>query len=165
MSPQPRPWYVQFWPWFLIALPAASVVFCVVCLFLAVRGADSLVRDDWYSSGANINRELGLDREAVRREISATLEVDRSGDLAVAVQGHGVDNESQLVLDLGHPTQAKRDLSLPLARSSDGSFHVQLPPGLAGAWYAVLTSPARNWRLRSRIKLPGVGQQHLVPAS
>ena len=159
-----QPWYRQFWPWFLIALPASSVGFCVVCLVLAVRGADSLVRDDWYSSGVKINRQLSREHEALRRKITATMQMEGDGELAVDVQGQGLADESQLVLDLCHPTQAQRDLSLPLARSNDGSFRVHLPPGLAGSWYGVLAPPSGDWRISSRIQLPIVGQQHLVPA-
>ncbi len=163
-SSSPLPWYRQFWPWFLIALPALSVVFCVACLIVAVRGADSLVREDWYSNGLHINRELHRDREAMRRNILASLQVDEHGDLRVDVQGQGVAEEPQLVLDLGHPTQSRRDMSLPLAHQRDGSFAVHLPPGLAGSWYAVLTSPSRDWQLRSRLQLPLAGHQLLVPA-
>jgi hypothetical protein len=38
-----KSWYRQFWPWFLIALPATSVVFSFATLYIAVSGADEVV--------------------------------------------------------------------------------------------------------------------------
>ena len=43
-----RPWYRQFWPWFLIALPAISVVASFVSLALAIRNADEVVSEPGY---------------------------------------------------------------------------------------------------------------------
>jgi hypothetical protein len=39
------PWYRQFWPWFLIALPAASVIGSFVTLAIAIRHADTVVSE------------------------------------------------------------------------------------------------------------------------
>ncbi|MFN2426459.1 MAG: FixH family protein [Candidatus Binatia bacterium] len=38
-----KPWFRQFWPWFLIALPATSVVFSFATLYIAVREADEVL--------------------------------------------------------------------------------------------------------------------------
>jgi hypothetical protein len=38
-----RPWYRQFWPWFLIALPMIAVIGGIVTLIIAVRSSDPLV--------------------------------------------------------------------------------------------------------------------------
>lgn len=43
---QARPWYRQFWPWFIIALPAAAVVASFISLWLAVSNPDYLVLDE-----------------------------------------------------------------------------------------------------------------------
>jgi hypothetical protein len=37
------PWYRQFWPWFLIVLPAASVVLSFITLYMALEGMDPVV--------------------------------------------------------------------------------------------------------------------------
>ena len=49
LSPVPGqdvPWYRQFWPWFIIALPAAAVVASFFTLWLAISRPDYLVVDD-----------------------------------------------------------------------------------------------------------------------
>lgn len=40
------PWYKQFWPWFIIALPASVVVASFFTLWLAISNPDPLVVDD-----------------------------------------------------------------------------------------------------------------------
>ena len=40
---QNLPWYRQFWPWFIIALPTAAVIGSFVSLWLAVSHPDYLV--------------------------------------------------------------------------------------------------------------------------
>jgi len=41
--PQEPPWYRQFWPWFIIALPASAVVASFITLWLAISNPDHLV--------------------------------------------------------------------------------------------------------------------------
>ena len=43
---QDVPWYRQFWPWFIIALPAAAVIASFITLWLAISRPDYLVVDD-----------------------------------------------------------------------------------------------------------------------
>ena len=50
------PWYKQFWPWFIIALPASAVVASFITLWLAISNPDQLVvSDDEYRQ---LNSEL-----------------------------------------------------------------------------------------------------------
>jgi hypothetical protein len=46
---QDLPWYRQFWPWFIIALPASVVVASFITLWLAISNPDPLViKVDYY---------------------------------------------------------------------------------------------------------------------
>jgi len=40
------PWYKQFWPWFIIALPASAVIASFITLWIAISNPDQLVVDD-----------------------------------------------------------------------------------------------------------------------
>ena len=144
------PWYRQFWPWFLIALPAVSVVFSIATLVVAVRHADSLVRDDWYKAGLGVNRDLALERAAAQRGLAATL-VPSAAALAVRVDGRDLDPGTQLVLLLAHPTDAARDQTLPLRAVGDGEYVAPLTAPLRGPWYAALTPAGGGWRLSARV--------------
>ncbi len=43
---QVEPWYKQFWPWFIIALPASAVIASFFTLWLAISNPDHLVVDE-----------------------------------------------------------------------------------------------------------------------
>lgn len=38
-----KPWYRQFWPWFLVALPLASVILSFFTLYMALSDADEVM--------------------------------------------------------------------------------------------------------------------------
>jgi hypothetical protein len=59
-----KPWYRQFWPWFLIALPASSVAFGFATLFIAVRHADTVVPHEGDSGSYAVPREPARHGEA-----------------------------------------------------------------------------------------------------
>lgn len=149
--PAPTPWYRQFWPWFLIAVPGLSVVASIAMLVVAVRHADSLVRDDYYRAGLAINRDFALERAAAARHIGATLRDDPARqELTLALRGDAIDPGSELTLLLSHPTDAARDRTLTL-RFADGAFRAPLAAALHGPWNAVLAPAGGGWRLAARI--------------
>ena len=46
-----KPWYKQFWPWFLIAIPTSSFIMAYFIVKFATNTQDSLVVDDYYKEG------------------------------------------------------------------------------------------------------------------
>jgi hypothetical protein len=151
----PRPWYRQFWPWFLIAIPGLSVVAGVTMVVIAVRHADSLVRDDYYRAGLAIDRDFALERVAAARHLTATLRGDAARhELAVELRGDGIDPGSELTLLLAHPTDAGRDQALRL-RFAAGAFRAPLATALRGPWNAALAPAGGGWRLAGRIDFDG----------
>jgi len=153
MKEDTTPWYRQFWPWFIILLPASAVVASLYTVSLAVRTTDSLViaADD----GVDVvtERILAAERRANELELAATLEIDTtSGAITVDVDGSDrVDDRRPLELLFSHPTDARRDRSVALAPApplDDGtpvwSGHVADVP--LGRWYIVLRE-GDTWRL------------------
>lgn len=139
------PWYKQFWPWFLIALPASVVLAGFYTLFLANRYADDLVVDDYYREGLAINRELKRQRAAENRGITAKVS-QTNRELTIRVTG-AVD-ANQLRLQLSHPLEASQDFTVPVARRSTDTYHVMLPEPLSGRWHWILDiGEASAWRL------------------
>ena len=59
------PWYKQFWPWFLMALPATAVVGGIITIVIAMTNPDGLVQDDYYKAGLGINRTLEREQQAL----------------------------------------------------------------------------------------------------
>lgn len=158
------PWYRQFWPWFLIAIPAISVVGGVSVVVVAVRNADSVVADDWYKRGLAINVDLERERLAADLGISAALSVDGGGrGVQVGLQGGATDGERALTLELHHPTHAERDVVLGLVRGPDGAFHGTAPTDVRGRWHASLAPDNGAWRLAGTFSLTATAPARLVP--
>ncbi len=57
------PWYRQFWPWFIVSIPATTVLACLVLITLAVISDDGLVSDDYYREGLAINKRLNSEAQ------------------------------------------------------------------------------------------------------
>lgn len=149
-----RPWYRQFWPWFLIALPATSVVAGLTTLAIAIRNQDSLVRDDWYKDGKAINQSIARDAKATELGITASLEMDSvTGDVIATLSSRKALAAHELVtLTLSHPTLADQDQTVVLTRRTDGKYQGVLSHSLKGAHYVELGTP--EWRLRSSRDFP-----------
>ena len=105
------PWYRQFWPWFLISLPATVVVAGLSTWYIADRHADDLVVDDYYKNGLAINRQLEKKQRAEDQNISAQLAFS-GGAVSVQIDGPVATDELQLLLS--HPLEADREIGLTL---------------------------------------------------
>lgn len=61
-----KPWYKQFWPWFIMALPMAAVIASIATLVIAIKNPDYLVVEK--SDYQNISEEM---RPAKKTGLSA----------------------------------------------------------------------------------------------
>lgn len=155
----PKPWYRQFWPWFIMALPATAVIASLTTLVIAVRHQDSLVRDDWYQEGKSINLDMARDRKAATDHISADLRFDSlTGDVSAAVSRTPSGTlPDTLTLTLSHVTLAERDQTVQLKRQKDGHYQGMLGRALQGDFDVELASP--EWRLESSDRFPRAALQ------
>jgi hypothetical protein len=161
--PPQLPWYRQFWPWVLIGLPATAVIASLTTVYIAVKGRDSLVVDDYYKAGLAINQELGRDRLAGSLGVNARLQVE-DGLLTVDLTALQSLDESALVLRLRHPTLAARDLELTLSRIDTDRYSVRLPELAQAYWHVELAPDHRAWRLTGRWAAPAERSLRLSPA-
>jgi hypothetical protein len=140
-----EPWYRQFWPWFLIGLPACAVVASLYTLYIAQRGSDDLVVDDYYRDGLAINRQLEKRDYAIQAGISARLAL-RERDIAVTLDGPVGARE--LRLRLSHPLESDRDFEVTLLQATADTYRARLPEAPAPRWHWVLDAgPDSPWRL------------------
>jgi len=158
------PWYRQFWPWFLITLPAIAVVAGLYTLWLAMQSQDSLVvRSD---DGMNVatERNLAAEAEAVRLGLVADVDIIlETGAVVVTLSSlPGVDSAASLQLQMRHPTMAPRDAVIDVVSAmpnADGrpawAGHFVKP--LSGRYYVILSS-GDDWRLSGEWS----GQSHFT---
>lgn len=126
------PWYRQFWPWFIIALPAMAVVAGLYTLWLAMQTNDSLVMRSDDGMRAVTERNTVAEQEAARLGLSALIKIQSdSGAVVVSLFAHpsvaesGAISSNVLSLRMRHPTIASRDALielLPAIPDADGNL-------------------------------------------
>ena len=155
------PWYIHFWPWFIVVLLGVAISASLATVFVAVRGADPLVTDDYYTAGTAINRSLAADREASLREVRAAVSLGAGIRVALELLG---DAPAALQLELSHVTRPDRDRSVLLERDAGGDY-VAAQPLPEGRFHATLRPAGADpaWRLRRRVVLPAEGHFTMEP--
>ena len=151
-----KPWYRQFWPWFIMALPAAAVVGGITTVIVASIDRDGLVKDDYYKEGLAINRDLARVDLAKRLGVEAQVSYDRRLQrFMVQLNDARVGTLQHLNLELVHPTRPL-DVRLTLAPTGlPKTFAAddQDAP-VATNWHVRITPPDESWKLEGRIQLP-----------
>jgi hypothetical protein len=157
-----KPWYRQFWVWFVIAWPAIAVVAGISTVIIAFQYRDDLVVDDYYRVGKAINQDLARDQAAQRLGLSAVLHYT-AGQLQLTLTSPQAKPEPVLWLSLHHPTRAQEDQKLSLARSGD-HYAASITALVNTHWQLQLTPPDQQWRLRGELALPYRSQAELLPS-
>jgi hypothetical protein len=154
MHPTPnKPWYQQFWPWFLIGIPLASMVLSINLLRLALNSEDSLVKDDYYKQGKAINFSLEKIKRAKALGLKTQLTVEPQGLQLVITQGQ-VESGAALALNFYHVTQKHKDQLLTLTRDASGVYRAPLEKALIGKWQVSLEPYDKQWKILQAITLP-----------
>jgi len=158
-TPAPPPWYRQFWPWFLIALPGCAVVASLFTIWLAVSSPNALVVDDYSRIARMTEQRMERDVRAAELGLSARLRVvGDAGVVDVRLAPEGID-PGDLVLRLSHPTLERYDRHIELSRSPEGWTGSTEP--FSGRWYVQIEPATGDWRLAGEIS--GSGQVELRP--
>lgn len=145
-----KPWYRQFWPWFLILLPASVVVASLFTLYIANEGSDDLVVDDYYKNGLAINRQLEKKERAAEQGISAKFDFT-GGRVTVIVAGPVSAERLQLLLS--HPLESDMDFETTLQRIAPGQYQGPLRRSIAPRWHWTLELPGvEAWRLDGSVQ-------------
>ncbi len=155
-----KPWYKQFWPWFIMVPPATAVVAGLITVYIAFENADDLVVDDYYKSGLAINGRIQQQKNAASYGYAATL--NRLPDNRLFLKfDNAVPDEESLQLLWSHPVMAKKDFAIILHRQMDGSFQNKSENDLAGRWFLRLSNND-DWMIKSEISVTK-DTVHLTP--
>ncbi|MGF1642276.1 MAG: FixH family protein [Thiotrichales bacterium] len=148
-----KPWYRQFWPWFVIFFPTAAVVAGIITLIIAVKTYDGLVEDDYYKRGLEINESLERDRNAAERGLTGFVQVNpETGLVELLVQGR--TDEVGPVLKLLHATRANQDRLVELKPVGDKRWRGDIAALSPGKWHVRVESAQENWRFGGTFKFP-----------
>jgi hypothetical protein len=147
------PWYKQFWPWFLIALPLSSVIVGSQVFRLAADGTNSMVVDDYYKEGRAINARLDKIEKARTLGISTTILIE-AGNIELTFVSGAPETGEALKLDFFHVTQADKDFVILLTRDASGVYRSNEEFPLLGTWRLRLTPLNEDWKIQARVTLP-----------
>ncbi len=147
------PWYRQRWPWLLMLGPMVVVVAGLVTAVVAIRTQDTLVNDDYYKRGKEINAELTRDNEAARLKMGAQVMFGEGGrDVRVMLQSPVAAAPDKVRLLMLHPTLSGRDQQVELSKSGEGFYMGKLTLPSAVHWFVRLEDTSGRWRLQSQWK-------------
>ena len=148
-----KPWYRQFWPWFIILLPATAVVGSLYSLSLAMQTTDSLVMDAGDGVDVVAERHLAAEHAARSLGLEAVVRIDPDSGVinATLTSETAAPRPTTLALEFSHPAFAARDLDIELVTAlpdADGNptWTGYVRPIPTGRWYVVLRE-ADEWRL------------------
>jgi hypothetical protein len=147
-----KPWYKQVWPWVLIAIPVLTALRAIYAVVLMQQNPPSMVVDDYYQAGKNINLQLSKYREAALRNLNATVLI--AGNRAVVRFAENAVLQESVHLDFYHPTLAAQDFAVDALRSGELLYVATLPLTPTGKWRLNLSDNSAEWKLRATFELP-----------
>lgn len=157
------PWYKQFWPWFIIAPPAITVVAGISMIFTAAHNRDAMVVDDYYKTGLAINKTLARDKYAEKLGLQAIGHIDPANK-QILLTLHGQNSAKTLRLTLTHPTASQQDMVIVLqAGQNNNQYTGQLAELPQEKRYILLEPEDKSWRLTGHAMFPDMVQWSLRP--
>ena len=147
-----KPWYKQFWPWLLIAIPIATVLKSGHTIYLMNQQSPDLVIDDYYAEGKAINMNLAKYREAASRNLQANILI--AANKAIVRFESNPILDAKLKLRFVHNTVAAQDFEVQAERSGENLYVAELPSTLTGKWNLVVDDASEQWKLRATFVLP-----------
>jgi hypothetical protein len=157
-----QPWYRQFWPWFLISLPLATIIAAMVTINLAIETSDGLVKDDYYKEGLAIHMDAARVETARQLGIAGRLELLPDGrQVRIQLNDAAIGNIPTLTLALSHPTRPNHDQQVVLTAVETGHYTGEIEALAPANWRIALTPPANDWRIDGRLAIPQTSSTEL----
>jgi uncharacterized protein len=164
ITEKPEPWYKQFWPWFLLAIPGTSIAVGMMFLTVSIKSWDGLVVDDYYKEGRAIVQTINRLELASSLGLSAGLVIDGDTLRLQVAASEAVNVPEVVVLTIAHPTRGGMDQELILRRHG-GNFAGVLAPLSQGRWLFQLEDESRSWRMNGAAYLPTETEIRIDPTS
>ncbi len=146
MNSNAKPWYREFWLWFVLTPPIATVIGAFATLIIA-GAPPAMVVDDYSQIALAVERDRARDERARNLGLVADLAIDEATG-SVSVQLTGAAPE-RLRLDLVHPTLAERDVRAWLEHA--GNSYRGAIQRSTGRLYLQLADESGSWRLTGEL--------------
>ncbi|CBL44777.1 Hypothetical protein HDN1F_11940 [gamma proteobacterium HdN1] len=152
-----KPWHQQFWPWFLISLPATAVIAGLYTVFLAVQQPPDIVRDKIITDGKSVNMYQEELQRAKALGVAFQYNFEANARQLRLTPINGVDAEQTPLLNvsLQHPTLKARDIDAIAARMPDGGYALMLAESPSGRYRMQIGTPTGGWLINGEIIFNG----------
>lgn len=161
-----RPWYKEPCLWLVLAPLITVVIVSSLMVTIAVKGADDVVKDNYYREGRMINHDDSPEITARAKHIESDMEFNwQTGNISVRLTH--TDAVNNLTLNLIHPAQAEHDLQIDLQQAEPGTYRAKLEKPSFDRWTVRLaahnTDEAKTeiWRLNGKVDFSQSTRVHL----
>ncbi|MCY4046154.1 MAG: FixH family protein [Cellvibrionales bacterium] len=154
----PKPWYRQFWPWFLLTPLIMTVCLSSYMLRVAFTQDQAVVSDNYYKNGLAINKLMEDLAAAKAMGIKARITFDDEKLLLALSAVDDLPQDLSVSLVFSHPISRKKDVAVKLQAVGNHQFVGQLPTLDQGKWYLDIESSVSQslpaWRLKKTVFAP-----------
>lgn len=148
-----KPWYKQFWPWFILSLTVGVSILTLVRVAILTNHSVHLVTEDYYKKGKGIN--VDISRINVAKELGLDASVRAEGDTVVIQFNKGqLDHYPAITAMFAHRTLPDHDFSRLITSDARGTYRFKLDNELQGPWFIELTPHNEEWLIQGRVEFP-----------
>ncbi|AMF96358.1 MULTISPECIES: FixH family protein [Vibrio] len=148
-----KPWYKQFWPWFLIILPLTVVVWTIVTVVVFANNSVSLVAEDYYKKGKGINIDISKMNVARDLGLNATVSSDNN-TVVISFNKGELPHFPALTATFTHRTLPDRDFTKLLTADAKGNYRLTPENSIQGPWFVELEPHNKEWMIQGRVEFP-----------
>ncbi|CAH0533491.1 hypothetical protein VST7929_01361 [Vibrio stylophorae] len=148
-----QPWYRQFWPWVLIALPLSVVCASFFTLWLFQNNPVAMVVDDYYKKGKAINQDLSKRERALNLAIEARFWQEGTQGVLTLQSKHRLPADA-INIQLVHRTLDQQDVSFLMNKNGLQQYRIDLPEDIKGPWSIILKAHDDSWMIRHPLTFP-----------
>lgn len=148
-----KPWYKQFWPWFLIALPATVVIWTIMTVIVFTQNSVDLVTEDYYKKGKGIN--VDISKVNIAKELGLSASINEKGNSVIITLDKGkLDHFPAISAMFVHRTLPDRDFTKLLTADASGNYTLTLDHEMQGPWFIELSPHDSEWLVQGRMNFP-----------
>ncbi|MFZ3502084.1 FixH family protein [Vibrio harveyi] len=148
-----KPWYKQFWPWFLIILPLTVVVWTIITVVVFANNSVSLVAEDYYKKGKGINIDISKMNVARDLGLNATVSSDNN-TVVISFNKGELLHFPALTATFTHRTLPDRDFTKLLTADAKGNYRLTPENSIQGPWFVELEPHNKVWMIQGRVEFP-----------
>jgi hypothetical protein len=158
-----KPWYKQFWPWFLMLIPFSVVIAMAITLTVASSYGDNpMVVDNYYKKGRGINIEVEKVQAAQALNIEFAFN-QNDKQFTLAYTSGAPSQLTALKVNFYHSTLAEKDFSVTLTADGQGLYRGEMLNNQEGKWTITITPFDNSWRVSQQVNLPAYRELAIKP--